>query len=723
MGKMRDLSSWYGPDSPYAQNRGISSSAATDSASAASVGAASPGSYDTVRDQLCTLFAEAIKRAYPVAADWGGPMVVVSPQKLADYQCNNAMPIFGRLKGDKTLPADQKPKSPGDVSQAIIDHLPENDLIASTEVTGPGFINVRVRDSTLTPRVEDLLRHAQVTGGDPKSTAACWAPKLPGGHRRVVVDFSSPNIAKEMHVGHLRSTIIGDTLCRLFEFCGAEVRRINHVGDWGTQFGMLIAHLEDMEAAGNDTDAGVSDLMAFYREAKTRFDEDEEFKVRAQQRVVSLQGGDAGCLARWRRICDVSRQEFNKLYALLDVELEERGESYYNEMIPSTLDALQETGIMVESNGAQCIFTSCEGTPLIARKSDGGFNYASTDLTALRHRLTSRSEGGEEATWLVYVTDVGQSLHFQMVFEAARMAGWLGEEAAQGASERAAKVAAAAKTKMENAKKKAAKTPGDEALAKSAIDLEAAAVRYADVAARAAKAAEGAAARVLGPASRTAAPRIDHVSFGLVMGTDGKRFRTRSGDVVRLVDLLDEARVRTMGILEARGELGEEQMKEGAEIIGYGAVKYADLKNNRETNYVFDFDRMLDLRGNTAVYMLYAFARIRSIGRKALEVGVDVQQYLSDVSGHVHVTHPKEHSLVLHLVRFPEVVQEAVDELKPNKITDYLYELSDRYTQFYGDCKVIGSEEEHSRILLCEATSLVMTQAFSLLGMKTMERV
>ena len=717
VGGMGSLAPWYGPESPYAQTYRVSSLAVSD-VSAASVGR------DTVRDELCALFATAVSTAYPVTAVWGvEPLVVVAPQKIADYQCNNAMPIFGRLKGDKTMPADQKPKSPGEVSQAIIDALPPNDLIDSTEVTGPGFINIRLRDSMLTPRVEELLRHAQAVGGDPKRAAACWAPSLPGGHRKVVVDFSSPNIAKEMHVGHLRSTIIGDTLCRIFEYCGADVSRINHVGDWGTQFGMLIAHLEDLEAAGNDTEAGVSDLMAFYREAKARFDEDADFKARAQQRVVSLQGGDAGCLARWRRICDVSRQEFNKLYALLDIELEERGESFYNDLIPSTLAALDETGIMVDSNGAKCIFTSCEVTPLITRKSDGGFNYASTDLTALRHRLTSKAEGGEEATWLVYVTDVGQSLHFQMVFEAARMAGWMGEEAAQAAAAKAVKVAAAAKTKLDNAKKKAAKAPGDEGMAKSVADLQASAERYADVAVRATKSAEGAAGRLVGPIDGPAAPRLDHVSFGLVMGTDGKRFRTRSGDVVRLVDLLDEARDRTMAILESRGELSKEDMELGAEIIGYGAVKYADLKNNRETNYVFDFDRMLDLRGNTAIYMLYAYVRIRSIGRKALQSGVDVPRYLNDISGKVQVTHAREHSLVLHLVRFPETVQEALHELKPSKITDYLYELSDRYTQFYGDCKVIGSDEEHSRILLCEATSLVMAQAFSLLGMKTMERV
>jgi arginyl-tRNA synthetase len=494
-------------------------------------------------------------------------------------------------------------------------------------IAGPGFINVTLSRPWLAQRLSALLRDG----------AASWAPPVPGGRSRAVVDFSSPNIAKEMHVGHLRSTILGDTLARCLEFAGADVLRLNHVGDWGTQFGMLIEHLADQP--GGAEGASIGDLQAFYKASKKRFDEDAAFKARAQAAVVRLQAGAPDARAAWGRICDVSRAEFETLYERLGVTLTERGESYYNDIIPARLEELSRLGVSTLSEGAECVFTPGVKTPLIVRKSDGGFNYASTDLAALWQRINV-----ERAEWVIYVTDAGQGSHFAQVFDAARAAGWL--------------------------------------------------------------AADG---RV----------RVDHVGFGLVMGDDGKRFRTRSSETVRLADLLDEARARCLAQMRERGgreddaPRSEDELEAAAAAMGYGAVKYADLNQNRITNYTFSFDRMLDLKGNTAVYLLYAHARINSIVRKA---GLQPEALAAASAAHIALVAPEEAALALAIARFPEAVDAVLNELMPNRLTDYLYELSAKYNEFYGACTVVGSEEQASRLALCAATATVMRQCFELLG-------
>jgi arginyl-tRNA synthetase len=535
---------------------------------------------------------------------------------FGDYQCNNAMPLFQRLKAAGGAGA----ASPRAVAEKLLAALPASPMVAATSIAGPGFINVTLSRPWLAQRLGGLLTHG----------AGSLAPPVPGGRRRAVVDFSSPNIAKEMHVGHLRSTILGDTLCRCLEFSGAEVLRLNHVGDWGTQFGMLIEHLADQP--GGAEGASIGDLQAFYKASKKRFDDDAAFKARAQAAVVRLQAGSPEARAAWSRICAVSRAEFDALYARLGVTLTERGESFYNELIPARLEELASKGVSTVSEGAQCVFTPGNATPLIVRKSDGGFNYASTDLAALWHRVHT-----ERADWLVYVTDSGQSGHFAQVFEAGRAAGWL---------------------------------PADGSV------------------------------------------RVDHVGFGLVMGDDGKRFRTRSSDTVRLADLLDEARERCLAQMRERGgreDLSEEELQVAAEAMGYSAVKYADLNQNRATNYTFSFDRMLDLKGNTAVYLLYAHARINSIVRKA---GVEP----AAAGAAIALVAPEEAALGLAISRFPEAVEATVAELMPNRLTDYLYDLSAKFNEFYGACTVIGSEQQASRLQLCEATAVVMRKCFDLLG-------
>jgi len=606
-----------------------------------SLGQTEEGRRVSLKGEVAKLFAQAIETVFP--GEGVEPLIALPGNpKFGDYQCNNAMSLFSKMKGKENAPF----KNPRDLATGIMAALPESPLIQETSIAGPGFINVKIAPIWLGAELEAL-----VTNG-----TATWAPPVPDQRNRVVVDFSSPNIAKEMHVGHLRSTILGDSLCRALEFCGADVLRLNHVGDWGTQFGMLIEYLKDQgtEEGGKE----ISDLQAFYKAAKIRFDEDAEFKTRAQKAVVKLQGGDSESLAMWTSICEVSRREFATLYSRLGVTLQERGESFYNQQIPSILAELADKQVAVENEGALCVFPlGADGkqdkdkTPLICRKSDGGFNYASTDLAALKQRLDV-----ERADWLIYVTDSGQKNHFGMLFESALRAGWL-------------------------------------------------------------------------EARERIAPRLDHVGFGLVMGEDGKRFRTRSGEVVRLVDLLDEAKERCLKQLQDRwggseeGEGGhtDEELERAAEAMGYGAVKYADLHQNRSSNYTFSFDRMLDLRGNTAVYLLYAHARIASIVRKS---ECDVVKMVSDTKGPViQLDDPAELQLALMIGRFPEVVESLLDELAPNRLCEYLYDLSGSFNDFYGQCKVLGVEQQSSRLALCEATAMIMRQSFYILGITPLMRI
>ncbi|GIL58748.1 hypothetical protein Vafri_13730 [Volvox africanus] len=615
-----------------ARRAAISTSAAPPSGPPTVTMASEKTACGSVRGELSDLFRTALTLSFPsVAAD---PVVAAcNNAKNGDYQCNNAMALFGKLKGTPNAP-----KAPRDVATAIVGALPTNDLVAETSLAGPGFINVRLSRDFVSKRLSGML----VNG------LAGWAPTGYAG-KKVIIDFSSPNVAKEMHVGHLRSTIIGDTLCRIFEYCGSDVLRLNHVGDWGTQFGMLIEHMADARqarvAAGGedkDMDEDVSDLQELYRAAKKRFDEEEEFKARAREAVTRLQGGDAGSLAAWERICAASRREFEAIYSRLGVKLQERGESFYNPMLKGVVEELKERGVATMDQGALCVFLDGHSVPLIVQKGDGGFLYATTDLAAIKHRVNE-----EKADWIIYVTDVGQSQHFDQVFATAKKAGWLVDEGA----------------------------------------------------------------------------KVSHVGFGLVLGEDGKRFRTRSGDLVRLAELLDEAKNRCAAtIRERRAEAGEEvdeaEVEDAACAMGYGAVKYADLKNHRTTNYKFSFDEMLNLKGNTAVYLLYAHARIAGIVRKAEK---DVYALAADTP--ISLDHPKELELAIHLCKFPEALEDAIEELGPNRVTDYLYDLSEKFNSFYVDCKVLGSEQEASRLLLCEATAVVMRKCFELLGIKPLYRI
>jgi arginyl-tRNA synthetase len=552
------------------------------------------------------------------------PEITQSTQpQFGDYQCNNALKLAKELK-----------LNPREVAQKIASHFEKNALISKIEIAGPGFINLTLDPAFLSSQVQELLKDPLLGVSHPKR------------RQKVVVEFSSPNVAKELHVGHLRSTIIGDCLARLFEFLGHDVLRLNHIGDWGTQFGMLIGFMRD-EAADvleGKKEADLPTLMGWYRESKKRFDADPEFKKRAQLQVVKLQGGDEATLAAWKMICDISRKAYQEIYKLLDIKLVERGESFYNPMLPVVVADLDKKGMITISDGAKCIylegFSGREGEPLplIIQKSDGGYNYDTTDMAALRHRVEV-----EKADRIIVVVDAGQSLHFQMLFKAAEKGGYFDPK------------------KVE----------------------------------------------------------VAHVAFGVVLGPDGKKFKTRSGETERLIDLLFEAVSHAKKILKERiPELTGEELEQMAQVLGIDAIKYADLSSHRIKDYVFSYDRMLRFEGNTAAFLLYAYVRIQSIKRK---VGKDMASLVK--TGKLQLEHPAEVALGLHLRQFGEALDVVAKDLIPNRLTDYLYTLAEKFHAFFRDCRVEGSPQEESRLLLCEASARILEQGLHILGLKTLDRM
>jgi len=566
--------------------------------------------------------------------------------EFGDYQCNVAMSLAKKVKS-----------KPRDVAQTLADALRLDDVCEPPEIAGPGFLNLRLKQSFLQSELAKLI-------ADPER---CAVPtSLPP--QRVVVDYSSPNIAKEMHVGHLRSTIIGDTLAKVLEFRGHSVLRLNHVGDWGTQFGMLILHLRDNApgALTGDVELAISDLVVLYKEAKARFDGDETFQGAARKEVVKLQAGDESSLAAWEALVQQSERAFNQVYELLGIDerLETRGESFYNAMLPDVIEKLRETSLLQESDGAQCVFLDGyknrdgEPLPMIVQKSDGGFMYSTTDLAAITQRASGDGEGAQR---VLYVTDAGQSQHFEQVFEIGRLAG----------------------------------------MAPSTVSLE-------------------------------------HVPFGLVLGEDGKKFKTRSGETVKLMALLDEALKRARADVTSRLESeGREESQafvdEVAHAVGIGAVKYADLSMNRNSNYKFSFNKMLSLNGNTAPYMLYAYARIRGIQRKATiklveEGGAQSEDELEAAlkGGELRLEADAEVNLGRHLLRLGEVVREVERDLLPSKLCEYIFELSGKFNQFYESCPVLNAESaelQRSRLALCGATASVLRLSLGLLGIEPLERL
>lgn len=553
--------------------------------------------------------------------------------KFGDYQANGVMAAAKKLK-----------TNPRQLAEQIVAKLNLDNICEPPEIAGPGFINLRLKDSFLKDRLLEINADADRLGIDKTHTP-----------QTVVVDYSAPNIAKQMHVGHLRSTIIGDCISRMYEFEGHTVIRQNHIGDWGTQFGMLIAYLKEQypHILENPNDAHIADLESFYQEAKAKSDVDETFAQTARDEVVKLHNHNPDTMVVWQHIVDESRSHYQPIYEQLTVTLtqdDEQGESFYADKLTGVVKHLKDKGIAAESDGAICIFPegfkNKDGDPLpfIIQKSDGAFLYATTDMAALQFRINKL-----KADKVIYVTDARQALHFQMLFASAKLAGWTDNH----------------------------------------IDLM-------------------------------------HVTFGTMLGEDNKPFKTRTGGTVKLKDLLEEAVQRAQAVVnEKNPNLTEEQKKQIAEAVGIGAVKYADYSNNRNSDYVFSFDKMLAMEGNTAPYMQYAYARIKSIERKAAKSDVDIESELSDIQN-LTFTDDAERDLAKMLIRYDQAIASAAEECKPNYLTGYLYDLAQVFSRFYNACPVLqgDTEQRPARLLLCDLTARTIRHGLSeLLGIKVIEQM
>ncbi|XP_069183404.1 arginine--tRNA ligase, cytoplasmic isoform X2 [Procambarus clarkii] len=572
--------------------------------------------------QLEDVFKNAVHVAYPDVAD---PVIQIQLSKHADYQCNAAMSLAKTLK-----------KNPREVGQTLVKSVAPSPMIAKMDLSGPGFINIFLSQDFIKQQVTNVIINGVTS-----------PPTKP---MRVVIDFSSPNIAKEMHVGHLRSTIIGDSISRLLEFLGHDVLRLNHLGDWGTQFGMLIAHLQDCFPDFASKPPPIADLQTFYKESKRRFDEDEAFKKRAYGAVVKLQAHDPLHIKGWQEICDISQKEFEKVYERLGIHITNRGESYYQSRMEAIVKELNDAGLLEEDNGRKVMFADGADIPLTIVKSDGGFTYDTSDMACIKNRIDE-----EKGEWLIYVTDAGQSQHFKSLLACAKRAGIY----------------------------------------------------------------------------RPSVTRLDHVPFGVVLGEDKKKFKTRSGDTVRLVELLNEGLQRAGEKLKEKDRhkvLTPEEFTKAQEAVAYGCIKYADLCHDRARDYIFSFDRMLDFRGNTAAYLLYALTRIRSIARTA---GVNRDEIIAEAKKKpIDLDHEKEWKLARTILRLPDILVRITEDLYLHPLCEYLYEVSTVFTEFYDNCYCLEKDETGKivkinmwRLMLCEATAQVMEKCFSILGIETVDKM
>ncbi len=557
-------------------------------------------------------------------------VITASRPEFGDYQANGVMALAKQLKSN-----------PRQIAQAVVEDLQAQALtwIDKLEVAGPGFINVHLSNSELLQR-----------GGTALAEVQALLPE-PIHKQRIVVDYSSPNLAKEMHVGHLRGTIIGDCLVRVLESCGHNIIRQNHVGDWGTQFGMLITYMQEVSQGQSDIPNKLADLESFYRDAKERFDNDAEFATRARQAVVKLQGGDAQHLKAWEQFIDESLAHCEAVYEKLGVTLKREdldAESRYNDKLVGIIEQLRDKQLLTEDNGAQCVFlpqfTGKEGEPLpvIVQKSDGGYLYSTTDLAAIQLRAKEL-----KADRSLYVVDARQSLHFQQVFAVARAAGMAGE------------------------------------------DLS-----------------------------------LEHIAYGTMMGSDGRPFKTRSGDTVKLSELLDEAVRRAFDLVsEKNPDLDEKERQSIADRVGIAAVKYADLSKNRTSDYVFDWSTMLSFDGNTAPYMLYAYARIKSILRKQDSDASSQQNKGAMTLSSIDAA--EERMLLIKILQMPEIVQMVADDCYPNQLCNYLFELAGIFMRFYESCPILKAEAplRESRLALASLTAETLKQGLSLLGIEPLERM
>ncbi|VTP86457.1 arginyl-tRNA synthetase [Proteus vulgaris] len=542
--------------------------------------------------------------------------------QFGDYQANGVMGAAKKMG----IP-------PRQLAEKILEQLDITGIADKVEIAGPGFINIFLSPQWVAKQAENALvdEHLNVTPVAPQT---------------IVIDYSSPNVAKQMHVGHLRSTIIGDASARTLSFLGHNVIRANHLGDWGTQFGMLIAYLEKKQNE-NAADMALSDLEEFYREAKKCYDEDEVFAERARNYVVKLQGGDEYCRTMWRKLVDITMQQNQVTYQRLNVTLTEddiMGESLYNPMLPGIVADLKAKGLAVESEGATVVFLdeykNKEGEPMgvIVQKKDGGYLYTTTDIACAKYRHEHL-----HADRVLYYIDSRQHQHLMQAWTIVRKAGYI-------------------------------------------------------------------------PDSMS----LEHHMFGMMLGKDGRPFKTRSGGTIRLTDLLDEAqeRARTL-IAEKNPDMDQDELNNVARVVGIGAVKYADLSKNRTTDYIFDWDLMLSFEGNTAPYMQYAYTRVASIFKRA-----EIDE--NTLTQPIELTQSHEKQLALRLVQFDETIMQVAREGTPHVMCAYLYDLAQTFSGFYENCPILSAEDEsirQSRLKLARLTARTLKQGLDTLGIETVDRM
>ena len=564
-----------------------------------------------------SLLSQRIEAAFTALGLSGQALLQsASRPEFGDYQANGVMAAAKRAG-----------KNPREVAQAVIDAIDLDGIASDLSVAGPGFINI-----TLAPQF---------------IANAATSPQPSADPQRVVVDYSGPNLAKEMHVGHLRSTIIGDCIARVLESLGHTVIRQNHVGDWGTQFGMLLTFMAEQGAASDS----LADLEHFYRQAKQRFDTDDDFQTRSRQAVVQLQSGDADMLVQWQKFIEISMSHCQSLYDRLGIDLSAAdmdGESSYNDDLKNTIEHLDAQGLLTESDGAQCVFLDefknkeGEAQPIIVQKSDGGYLYSTSDLACLRRRI-----GDFKADRVLYFVDARQALHFKQVFAVADAAG----------------------------------------ISNPQVELV-------------------------------------HMPFGTMLGKDNKPFKTREGALVKLSELLDEAISRASTLLQERAvqsknpDIDDAELAALAEIIGIGAVKYADLSKNRTSDYVFDWDQMLSFDGNTAPYLQYAYSRTRSIFSRG---DVDV----ATLPEHVVSEGEPERRLAVAIAGYQDLLEQVAQEGYPHQLCAYLYDLAGRFTQFYEQCPILTSDDavKTRRLTLTKQTGDVLANGLTLLGIRVAERM
>jgi arginyl-tRNA synthetase len=571
-----------------------------------------------MKSLLTELFKSAIYSAFNLDCD---PAIQAAARpEYGDYQANFAMKLTKQLQ-----------KKPNEIAQQIVDCLSDKSIFTKLEISGPGFINITLADSGLEKQLQKLINDQRL--------GVCPEQKP----QTIVVDYGGANVAKEMHVGHLRSAVIGDAVVRIMRFLGHDTKGQNHLGDWGTQFGMLIEYLIEIDKANQEHT--LSDLNIYYKKSKQRFDEDAVFAEKARQRVVALQGGDVQTLQVWQHLVAESKHQFQKVYDKLNLLMTEDdacGESFYNDKLPGIVKELEQKQLAEISDDAQVVFLDGfvdpddKPVPMIIRKKDGGYLYATTDLAAIKYRVEDL-----HANRIVYVIDARQKQHLAMVFAAAHKAGWTNDV------------------------------------------------------------------------------KIEHLAFGSVLGEDHKPFKTRSGESVKLNDLLDEAESRATEVARKKNpDLSDEQVKTIARAIGIGALKYADLRSDSIKDYVFSWDRMLSFEGNTAPYLQNAYVRIQSIFRKG-NIDFNTLQ-----SGEIKLTADVEHKLAIKLLEFPDLIHSVADDLAIHRLCEYLYDVAAMFHKFYEHCPILNAEnltQKNSRLLLSNITARTLRVGLDLLGIKILE--